>query len=106
MALVEKETGVPMGYSLAQNYPNPFNPKTDIRYQISDSRSPVHTSLKIFNILGQEVRMLVDEVKEAGYYTVTWDGKDRFGNDVASGVYFYRLTAGDYTATKRMVLLK
>ena len=79
---------------------------TDIRYQIADGRSPLHTTLKIFNLLGQEVRTLVDEPQEAGYYTVTWDGKDRFGNDVASGVYFYRLQAGDFARTKRMVLLK
>ncbi|MFQ6093312.1 MAG: FlgD immunoglobulin-like domain containing protein [bacterium] len=59
--------------------------------------------LKAYN---QELRTLVDETTEAGYHSVVWDGKDSFGNDVASGVYFYRLTAGDFTATRRMVLLR
>ena len=116
MALVKAETGqVPTEYHLAQNYPNPFNPYTDIRYQIADvrykrqdtrSKMPIHTTLKIYNILGQEMRMLVDEPKEAGFYTVTWDGRDNNGRGMSSGIYFYRLTAGDFTATKRMVLLK
>ena len=97
---------LPQAFELAQNYPNPFNPTTDIRYEIPDSRSPVHTTLKVYNILGQEVRTLVDEVKEPGYYIVNWNGRNRFGNDVASGIYFYKLIAGDFTATKRMLLLK
>ena len=67
---------------------------------------PIHTTLKVFNLLGQEVRTLVDEPQDAGYYTVTWNGRDGSGNEVSSGVYFYRLTVGDFYATKRMVLLK
>ena len=66
----------------------------------------IHTTLKIFNLLGQEVRTLVDEVKEPGHYTLIWDGRDGYGNNVASGVYFYRLTAENFTATKRMMLMK
>ncbi|UCE17164.1 MAG: thrombospondin type 3 repeat-containing protein [Gemmatimonadota bacterium] len=97
---------LPSEYSLAQNYPNPFNPSTDIRYQIADGGSPIHTTLKVFNMLGQEVRTLVDESKEAGYYVVTWDGKDGSGNEVASGVYFFRIEANEFTATRRMVLMK
>lgn len=97
---------IPKEYRLFQNYPNPFNPTTDIRYQIPDDRSPAHTTLKIFNLLGQEVRTLVDEVKDAGYYSVTWDGRDNLGNDVPSGVYFYRLTAGDFMKTRKMILTK
>ena len=105
MAMV-KQVGVPTQFELAQNYPNPFNPYTDIRYQIADSRSPTHTTLKIFNILGQEVATLVDEVKEPGYYTVTWDGRDEKGDEVPSGIYFYRMRAGDFTAIKKMALIK
>lgn len=105
MALA-KEVQVPTEYSLSQNYPNPFNPSTDIRYQIADGRLPIHTSMKVYNILGQEVRTLVNEVQEPGHYTVTWDGKDNSDNYVASGVYFYRLTMADFTATKSMVLMK
>ena len=115
MAMVKGAAGqVPGEYSLSQNYPNPFNPYTDIRYQIPDGRLPHHTTLRIHNVLGQEVRTLVDEVQEAGYYTITWDGKDNDGRQVPSGVYFYRLTAGgtswenrgDFVATRRMVLMK
>ena len=120
MALVRIETPVPVEFSLAQNYPNPFNPTTTISYTLpsmehraqSEGReagSTLHalrTALKIYNILGQEVRTLVDEIKEPGYYTVTWDGRDNLGNDVASGVYFYRLTTGGFAYTKRLVLVK
>ena len=92
---------VPGGYSLAQNYPNPFNPITSIQYSVVSDQSSPHVTLRIFNLLGQEVAKLVDEAQDAGYYTVTWDG-----TDVASGIYFYRLTAGEFTATKRMVLMR
>ncbi|UCE20265.1 MAG: T9SS type A sorting domain-containing protein [Gemmatimonadota bacterium] len=97
---------LPMTYALMQNYPNPFNPSTDIRYQISNIRSSVKTTLKVYNILGHEVRTLVDGPKTPGYYTVTWDGRDEEGNEVSSGVYFYRLHTGQFERTKRMVLLK
>ena len=98
-----KQVGVPTQFELGQNYPNPFNPTTAINYQIPMTKSQIHTTLKIFNILGQEVATLVDEVKEPGYYTVTWDA-----SDMASGVYFYRLTVGDgeWSQTRRMVLVK
>ena len=69
-------------------------------------RSPVHTTLKIYNVLGQLVKTLVDEPKERGTYEVIWDGKDENGNEVASGVYFYRLQTEDFTQTKKMVLMK
>ncbi|UCE17852.1 MAG: T9SS type A sorting domain-containing protein, partial [Gemmatimonadota bacterium] len=101
MGLVKNEAQIPTQFHLSQNYPNPFNPTTDIRYQIADRRRPIHTTLKIYNILGQEVSTLVDEVKKPGYYSVTWDA-----SNMANGVYFYRLIAGKYTTTKRMVLMK
>lgn len=93
----------PTHYGLTQNYPNPFNPVTSIQYSVV---SPVHTTLKIYNILGQEVRTLVNEVMEPGFHSVNWDGRDSQGAEVASGVYFYRLVAGDFSNTKRMLLLK
>ena len=96
----------PNEFLLRQNYPNPFNSTTDIRYEIPDSRFLAPTTLKIYNILGQEVKTLVDEIKEAGLYTVTWDGTDNHGYTVASGMYFYRLTAGDIVTTKKIVFLK
>ena len=106
MALVKPELKVPAEYSLSQNYPNPFNPTTSIQYSVVSDQSRPHLTLKIFNLLGQEVRTLVDGAKEPGYHTVTWDGRDDSGQEVASGVYFYRLTAGNFADTKRMVLMK
>ena len=85
-------------FNLDQNYPNPFNPATRIDFTL-DRKSKVN--LTIFNMLGQEVATLVDEVTAAGNHNVTWNA-----SDVASGVYFYKLTAGDLTLTKKMVLLK
>jgi flagellar hook assembly protein FlgD len=73
---------------------------------VVSAQSPSRVSLKIYNLLGQEVRTLVDEIQDPGYYTVTWDGRDGSGNEVASGLYFYRLEVGDFTAVKRMVLMK
>ena len=110
MAMV-KEVQVPEAFSLGQNYPNPFNPTTTIRFTIPEGgglttdHSPL-TTLKIFNLLGQEVRVLVDEVKEPGHYTVMWDGRDASGQVVSSGVYFYRLTTEEFTSTKRMILMR
>ena len=89
---------MPQTFLLSQNYPNPFNPRTEIRYQIPSSG---HVSLRVYNILGQEVRTLVDRIVDEGHHVVTWDA-----SDMASGVYFYRLTAGEFTDTKRMVLMK
>jgi uncharacterized membrane-anchored protein len=87
----------------AQNYPNPFNPQTEIAYSIpEDSR----VKLTILNIQGQKVRVLVDEYQTAGTKNVIWDGCDEKGESVASGVYFYLIEAGSYSASNQMVLLK
>lgn len=91
------------GFALMQNYPNPFNPKTDISYQIPEA---IHVTLKIFNMRGEEVRSLVDEPKNAGAHTVAWNSLDNFGNKVSSGVYVYRLDAGQFTCTRKMAMLK
>ncbi|MBA4311624.1 MAG: hypothetical protein C0417_03235 [Chlorobiaceae bacterium] len=88
----------PTGYSLLQNFPNPFNPITRIQYFISQSK-PVE--LKIYDINGHEIAKLVNEVQQPGDYTVEWDA-----NNVASGMYFYRLTVGNYTETKKMILTR
>ncbi|UCE17658.1 MAG: T9SS type A sorting domain-containing protein [Gemmatimonadota bacterium] len=97
---------LPVSCNLSQNYPNPFNPSTDIRYQIADDRSSVQTTLKVYNILGQEVRTLVNKAQEPSYFTVSWNGRDENGLEVSSGIYFFRLTAGPFTDSKRMVLLR
>jgi hypothetical protein len=110
-AVEEEETpNVPHEFELYQNYPNPFNPTTTIHFTVRRSspavRNPFLTTLKIYNILGQKVKTLVDEAKPAGSYEVVWDGKDERGNNLASGIYFYRLQIGEQTQTKRMLLLK
>jgi flagellar hook assembly protein FlgD len=86
-----------------QNNPNPFNPSTAIKFYIpNDSRVKV----AIYDILGREITTLTNEQKQAGYHIIYWNGKDRNGSDVASGVYLYRLFAGNYVKTKKMNLLK
>jgi len=90
-------------YELSQAYPNPFNPQTTISYQLAVK---AHTTLKIYNTLGQEIRTLINENKSAGNYSVTWDGKDAKGNKPASGIYYYRLTVGKQVDTKKMLYLK
>jgi len=99
--------GLPQEFVLGQNYPNPFNAATHIRYHLSAVSSQLlAVSLKIFNILGQEVRTLVDKKQSAGYYQVFWNGRDNSGRDVSSGIYFYRLKAGDFVQTRKMVLIR
>lgn len=92
------QIGVPKKFRLSQNYPNPFNPVTFINFDIPEDSKIV---LKIYDNTGREVRSLVNEYKLAGYYKVELNG-----SDLASGVYFYRLTAGEFSETKRMILLK
>jgi hypothetical protein len=93
----------PLHFALWQNYPNPFNPQTTIRYSLARA-GPVR--LSIFNIVGQEVTPLVHAHQEAGFYEIAWDGRDAGGSPVASGLYFYRLLAGDFVETRKMVLLR
>ncbi len=88
---------------LAQNVPNPFNPTTQLGYQIA---ADVRVTLAVYDVAGKLVQTLVDKQQSAGGYTETWDGHDNKGRLVSSGVYFYRLTAGDYVQTRRMVMLK
>ena len=97
------ESVLPTEYSLSQNQPNPFNPSTDISFSLPKSGQ---VKLTVYNILGAEVATLVDEIRSAGVHRITWDGTDKSGNPVASGVYLYRLTAGDFAETKKMVLMK
>jgi hypothetical protein len=90
---------------LAQNYPNPFNPTTTIRYSIG-ARS--HVSIKIYNIAGQRVKTLVNDIKNpiAGGYAVDWDGRSDKGAPVASGVYLYEMITKQFTQSKKMVLVR
>ena len=93
----------PYTFSLAQNIPNPINPTTAINYQLPQA---VRVHLSIFNLLGQEIVVLVDEMQPAGYHQVVWDGRSKHGQPVASGVYFYRLQADTFQRAKKMLLLK
>jgi hypothetical protein len=106
--IYQEPANLPSGYSLLQNYPNPFNPTTTIRFKVKGEgpEVPISVTLKVYNILGQVVKTLVDEPKSAGTYQVIWDGKDQNGEEVSSGIYFYRLKAQDYEETKKMILLK
>ena len=95
---------VPKAYSLAQNFPNPFNPSTRIQFALPYKG---HVSLKIYNVAGQLVKTMQDGVMDAGSHELTWDGSNNLGSNVASGVYFYKITAGDnYENMKKMVLLR
>lgn len=94
---------VPSEFALHQNSPNPFNPATSIKY---DMASPGDVNLAVFNVLGQEVKELVNGYNEAGSHEVVWDGKNSNGEQVASGIYFYRIKTDQYNKTKKMVLLK
>jgi len=97
----------PALFQLCQNYPNPFNSSTTIRYQlsaVSDQLSAM--SLKIYNILGQEIRTLIKGKERNGIHKVIWDGRDNKGREVSSGVYLYRLKMGPFSQTRKLVLLK
>ena len=95
----------PTHFALHQNYPNPFNSSTLITYDLNSER-PTETTIKIYNILGQEVRTLVDCIESAGRFRVTWDGKNDVGEDVGSGIYFYVLKSDNKVKINKMTLIK
>jgi sugar lactone lactonase YvrE len=100
---IKMANGVPTRFALGQNYPNPFNPVTTVEFSIVN---PQYTILTVFDILGREVAVLVNEMKQPGTYTVHWDGRGEDGGVVTSGVYVYRLKAGEFVQTKKMILLR
>ncbi|MFH1685995.1 MAG: FlgD immunoglobulin-like domain containing protein [bacterium] len=102
-SLITGNPSLPERFSLAQNFPNPFNSTTSIEYDLPISSD---VTIDLYNMLGQKVRTLVDGYKAAGYYTVEWDGKTSSGRAVATGVYLYRIQAGSFVKTKKMILLK
>ena len=93
----------PTEYGLERNVPNPFNPVTQIGYQIPQAG---HVSLTVYNVLGQRVRVLVDELQQVGSYRITWDGSDDHGRGVSSGIYALHMKADRYNRTMKMLLLK
>jgi hypothetical protein len=104
----EKSPSIPVAFELNQNYPNPFNPSTTISFSLPSASGGGYspTTLRIYNVLGRRVRTLVDEPLAAGTHDVVWDGRDDQGNQVASGIYFYKLRSGDFEDTKKMVMMK
>ena len=103
VATREDDSGIPSEYLLQQNYPNPFNPATNIRYELTKSSAVV---LQVFDVLGREVRMLVNEVKPAGLHEVKWDGLNEAGLPVSSGLYLYRIENQNQIVMKKMVLMR
>ncbi len=94
---------IPDKFEISQNYPNPFNPSTMINYSLPIAS---HVTIKIFDLLGQEIKTLVNEERSAGVYSVQWNGDNNMGVKVSSGTYIYRVAAGSFVQTKKMVLLK
>ena len=92
------EAGIPEKYELYQNYPNPFNPATTIKYAVPEA---ARIRIELYNLLGQQVRVLLDEEKERGYHTI-----ELRANGLASGIYLYRMIANNYIETKKLILLK
>ncbi|MFQ5750710.1 MAG: FlgD immunoglobulin-like domain containing protein, partial [bacterium] len=108
--VAETKLPQPKAIALQQNYPNPFNPATEIRFELPDA---AHVSLKIYNLLGEEIRTLVNGSTAAGFHVIRWDGKAGQGKEVPSGVYLYRLAVNSphkgvshFTQIKKMTLLR
>jgi hypothetical protein len=103
------ESEIPTEFGLSQNYPNPFNPTTTIEFALPTSAS---VTLRVYNLLGQEVATLVNDFRPAGFLSVTWNGRDQYGSQVASGTYLYRIEAkaadgsGIFVQNKKMIMLK
>jgi len=93
----------PNQFLLLQNFPNPFNPVTFITYTVPNL-SYIH--IFIYNLAGQEVHTLVSEMKAPGQYNVSWDGTDRLGNSVSSGIYFYELRGNEFSEMRKMIFMK
>ncbi len=103
VTVVEEVNLLPTEYYLSQNYPNPFNPSTQIRFALPQSSA---VELKIYDVLGREVSTLLNGEYNAGTYTVEWNGRNNYGAQVASGMYIYRIKAGNFVQTKKMMMLK
>jgi len=97
----DSQQNLPEVFSLAQNYPNPFNPITTIKFNLTQN---AHVTLTVYNILGQVIITLIDGQRPAGTHYITWDGKNQQGNQVASGIYFCKIAAGDFVQIRKMIL--
>ena len=92
-----------MDYHLSHNFPNPFNPTTTIKYYLPKSTNVV---IKIYDVIGQEITTLFNEYQTIGWKSIIWDGADNFGNTVGSGIYLYRIQAGNIIQSRKMLFLK
>ncbi len=101
--VIDSEEDVIGRVALSQNYPNPFNSTTILSYEVKKGE---HVGLRIYDILGREVRELVNGAQKEGYYRVAWDGRNNQGKEVTSGIYFYQLRAGDYKQTRKLALIR
>ena len=94
---------IPTVFALLQNYPNPFNPVTTLRYDLPEQST---VNIIIYDMLGRQVRTLLNQTQDAGFKSVIWDATNDYGKPVSAGVYLYKIQAGEFVQTKKMVLLK
>ena len=94
---------IPMEFALHQNYPNPFNPVTTLRYDLPENGL---VNITIYDMLGRQVKTLINQIQDVGYRSVIWDATNDYGKPVSAGIYLYQIQAGEYISTKKMVLLK
>jgi hypothetical protein len=99
----EIEPVLQAAFGLGQNYPNPFNSSTRIKFSLPKRE---HLQLTIYDILGREVRTLIDDDRPAGNYDIFWDGRNNDGDDIASGVYLYQIRTSDFASTRKLLLIK
>ena len=97
------ETSLPTEYAIHQNYPNPFNPITTLRYDLPENSL---VKITVYDMLGREVKTLINQTQDAGYRSVIWNATNDYGKPVSAGIYIYQIQAGEYNSTKKMVLLK
>ena len=100
---IENEGQHPTAFALLQNYPNPFNPTTTLRYDIPENS---HVTITIYDMLGRQVKTLINQTQDSGFKSVIWDATNDYGKPVSAGVYLYQIQAGEFVQTRKMVLLK
>ena len=100
---LERKAIIPIAYTLHQNYPNPFNPITTLRYDLPENS---YVNVTVYDMLGRQVKSLINQTQEAGYKSVLWNATNNYGKPVSAGVYLYQIQAGEFVQTKKMVLLK
>ena len=103
LSQIQNEAAMPNSYSLLQNYPNPFNPVTTVHYDIPENS---HVNITIYDMLGRQVKTLINQTQDAGFKSVVWNANNDYSIPVSAGIYLYQIQAGEYMHTKKMVLLK